>query len=181
MGILSNPKVGLRPIEYRDLNKLNQWKNDEEIYRYLGGGFLPVSIDIQNNWMESIMDTTGNNKRFMIENNEGESIGMIGLYKIQWINKICEIGIFIGEKNMQGKGYAKEAYCLIENYAYKYLNLRKIKAFAVRSNVAAVSMYQKLHFNEVGCMHDDRYIDGTYHDVLIMEKFLQNDSLYSHT
>ncbi len=80
--MLSNGNVSLRPIERRDLDKLNQWKNDESVYRFLGGGFLPVSRDIQEKWLDSLMDTTGNSKRFMIENDVGEAVGMIGLYGI---------------------------------------------------------------------------------------------------
>lgn len=82
MGCLRGKKVLLRPIVRNDLEKLNIWKNDENVYKYLGGGFQPTSIDIQNKWMEALMDTTGNNKRFIIENTNSEAVGMIGLYSI---------------------------------------------------------------------------------------------------
>lgn len=107
--MLSNGNVSLRPIERRDLDKLNQWKNDESVYRFLGGGFLPVSRDIQEKWLDSLMDTTGNNKRFIIENEVGEAVGMIGLYGINWVHRTCELGIFIGDGSQRGKGYASSA------------------------------------------------------------------------
>lgn len=107
--MLSNGNVSLRPIEKRDLDKLNLWKNDESVYRFLGGGFLPVSRDIQEKWLDSLMDTTGNNKRFIIENEVGEAVGMIGLYGINWVHRTCELGIFIGDGSQRGKGYASSA------------------------------------------------------------------------
>src|SRR5699024_9497471 len=93
---LQGEKINLRPIERTDLDSLNQWKNKEDVYMYLGGGFQPVSKDQQANWMDSMIDLTGNNRRFMIVQGE-KSIGMIGLYNIHWIHRTCEIGIFIGE------------------------------------------------------------------------------------
>ena len=95
MEYLEGRNVKLRPIVKEDLVFLNKWKNDERVYRYLGGGFLPVSIDIQNNWMSDLMDTTGRNKRFIIENSEGVPAGLVGLYSINWISRNCELGIFI--------------------------------------------------------------------------------------
>ena len=173
ISILVDEKVRLRPIERRDIAYLNRWKNDEEIYKFLGGGFLPVSVNIQEKWLDSLMDTTGNNKRFIIENIEDSPVGMIGLYDIHWIHRTCELGIFIGEKDMQGKGYASNAYMLLEGYAKKYLNLRKIKANVVKSNEAAVKMYNKLNFTQAGCLKEERFINGEYHDLFIMEKILR--------
>lgn len=172
MSILSDEKVSLRPIECKDITYLNKWKNDEETYKYLGGGFLPVAAGIQVKWLDALMDTTGNNRRFIIENSEGSPAGMIGLYDIKWVHRTCELGIFIGEKGMRGKGYASSSYKLLEGYARRYLNLRKIKADVVRSNDAAVEMYRKLQFTQVGCLKEERFIDGQYHDLLVMEKFL---------
>lgn len=172
MPILSDEKVSLRPIERKDITYLNKWKNDEETYKYLGGGFLPVAVGIQEKWLDALMDTTGNNKRFIIEDPEGSPVGMIGLYDIKWVHRTCELGIFIGEKGMRGKGYASSAYKLLEGYARRYLNLRKIEADVVRSNGAAVAMYQKLHFTQAGCLKEERFVDGQYHDLLVMEKFL---------
>ena len=174
MNVLIGDRLSLRPIIKEDLVKLNQWKNSEEIYQYLGGGYMPVSVDIQGRWLENLMDTTGNNKRFIIEDNKKKAIGMVGLYNIHWIHRTCELGIFLGEISEQGKGYGREAYQLIENFACKYLNLRKIKAMVVKDNYSAVKMYDSLDFSKAGELVDERFIDGSYHTVYIMEKFLES-------
>lgn len=176
MSVLAGDRVLLRPIERRDLEKLNKWKNDESIYQNLGGGFMPVSINIQEKWMDDMMDTTGNSKRFMIDMIQDGTIGMVGLYDINWIHRTCELGIFIGDINQQGKGYGREAYMLLEKFAYQYLNLRKIKVFVVADNAAAAKMYDRLGFAQAGELVDERYINGSYHSVLIMEKFLRGAS-----
>ena len=42
----------------------------------------------------------------------------------------------------------------------------------VKDNYAAVKMYDNLNFTIAGELVDDRFIDGSYHTVYIMEKFL---------
>ena len=170
---LQGEKINLRPIEKIDLDFLNRWKNKEDVYMYLGGGFQPVSKDQQANLMESMIDLTGNNRRFMIVQ-EGKPVGMVGLYNIHWVHRTCEIGIFIGEDQARGKGAATEACRLIENYARNYLNLRKITLKAVTDNKKAVSMWHSLGYKNVGELREERFINGKYCNLLIMEKFLEN-------
>ncbi len=168
-------KIYLRPIVREDLASLNRWRNDEDTFKYLGGGFMPVSIDLQEKWLESYIDTTGDNKRFIIcvvENDE--PVGMIGLYNISWIHRVCEIGVFIGDKRARGKGYATEACRLLERFAFGYLNLRKIKLSVVSDNGPALKLWKSLGYRQVGEHVAERFIDGAYRNVTLMEKFAEN-------
>ncbi|NLD18063.1 MAG: GNAT family N-acetyltransferase [Tissierellia bacterium] len=170
--MINGEKVYLRPIIKSDIKHLNAWKNDEGVYKYLGGGFLPVSIDQQEKWIDSMMDLTGNDKRFIICDMQGSSVGMVGLYAINWIHRTCEIGIYIGEKTALGKGYGQEACRLIENFAKEYLNIRKIRLNVVSENGDALRMWSALKYQQVGELINERYIKGEYHNLVIMEKFL---------
>ena len=172
MSVLKGEHLILRPIEKKDLANLNKWKNTEEVYKNLGGGFMPVSIDIQEKWLDNLMDTTGNNKRFIMEDLAGKSIGMIGLYNINWIHRTCEWGVFIGETSEQGKGYGPEAYNLLEDFARKYLNLRKIKAFVVADNDKITKTCDRQGFIKAGELQNERFINGEYHSVYILEKII---------
>ncbi len=169
---LYGERVYLRPILKSDLPNLNKWKNDESVYRYLGGGYSPISIDQHETWIEKLIDLSGNNKRFIISTQYNDTIGMVGLYDINWVNGTAEIGLFIGNTEHQKQGYAKESYQLIENYAKKVLNLRKIKLNVVESNESGFQLWLKQGFNVIGKLEDERYINGNYENVLIMEKFL---------
>ncbi|MCI8484018.1 MAG: GNAT family N-acetyltransferase [Lachnospiraceae bacterium] len=170
---MKGKEVHLRPIVSSDLALLNKWKNQEETYQYLGGGFLPVSVDIQKNWMEEMMDTTGSSKRFMIETSSHQAVGMAGLYGINWIHRNCELGIFLGEKEARGKGMGKDVIDVLERFALDFCNLRKIKVYVVEENQPAVRMYEKLGYSTAGKLIEERYIKGKYCSVLIMEKKLK--------
>ena len=166
-------KVLLRPIVKSDIIFLNEWKNNKNIYKFLGGGYNPISIDQHEKWIDNIIDMTGSNRRFMIVDVQTQvPVGLIGLYAINWVHRTCEVGMFIGEIESRKKGYATEAYILLEKFALSYLNLRKINLKMVSSNDAAFRLWTKLGFTKVGCLHQERYIDGEYLDLLMMEKFL---------
>lgn len=170
--MIKGEKIYLRPVIKSDINYLNDWKNDEDVYRFLGGGFMPISIDQQEKWLDSIIDLTGNNKRFIICNNLDAPVGMVGLYDINWIHRTCEIGIYIGDKNSYGSGFGRESCTLIEKFAKEYLNIRKVRLNVVFKNGAALKMWNVLGYKKVGELTEERFIKGKYHNLIIMEKFI---------
>ncbi|MCI2253111.1 GNAT family N-acetyltransferase [Domibacillus sp. PGB-M46] len=170
--MIKGEKVYLRPILKKDVTFLNEWKNDEETYRYLGGGFMPTSLDHHEKWLDSLIDTSGNNKRFIICDKNSAPVGMVGLYDINWIHRTCEIGIYIGGENVKGKGYGKESCQLIEQFAKEYLNLRKIKLNVVSENESAIHLWAALGYEKVGEYRDERFIKGKYKNLVLMEKFI---------
>lgn len=103
---------------------------------------------------------------------DDNKLRILGLYGINWIYRTCELGVYIGDPEQHGKGLGSEAYRLIEEFAVRYLNLRKIKAFVVSNNDSAVHMYEKLGFEKAGELKEERFINGKYCSVYIMEKFI---------
>ena len=172
--MIKGDKIYLRPILKSDIGYLNNWKNDEDVFEFLGGGFMPVSIDQQEKWLDSMIDLTGKNRRFIICNKLNLPIGMVGLYDINWIHRSCEIGIYIGDKDSRGSGFGKEACNLMESYSREYLNLRKIKLSVVSDNEYALRMWVDLGYKKVGELNKERFIKGEYHNLVIMEKFIKN-------
>lgn len=169
-------KCCLRPLIYSDINYLNEWNHDEQVCKYLGNGFIPVSIDIQKKWMDSMMDTSGfsTSKRYMILV-DGTPVGLVGLYSINWIHRVAEIGLYIGNKKIRKKGIATEATKLLLEYAKNYLNLRKIKLYVVSDNTIAINLWNKIGFKRCGVLEEERYIDGCYRNLIIMEMMLDNE------
>lgn len=171
--MLFGKRIYLRPIEKKDLEILNKWKNDERTFKFLGGGFNPISIDQQSYWMESMIDLTGSNRRYLIcELETNEPLGIAGLYDINWIHRSSEVGLYIGNEEQRGKGYASESFEIVEKLASNYLNLRKFRLNVVKNNEDALKLWTNLNFIEVGKLNEERYIDGEYYDVIIMEKFI---------
>lgn len=170
--MLNFGRISLIPIENEDLELLNKWKNDEEVFKYLGGGYKPTSKTQQAKWIDALTNNTFENQRYLILDEENKKVGFIGLYGISPVHGTASLGIYIGEKESWGKGIASRAYKALEEYAKMYLNLRKIRLEVVEDNESAVNMYKKLGFYVCGEHKEERFIKGKYRDLLIMEKFI---------
>ncbi len=173
--MIKHDNVYLTPIELEDIELLNKWKNDEDVYKYLGGGYRPISVSQQRKWMDILVENNLENQRYIILDEDYNKVGFIGLYNISPIHRTCSLGLYIGEKESWGKGIASKAYRALECYAKMYLNIRKINLEVIEKNENAVKMYQKLGFDICGKHKEERFIDGKYEDLLIMEKFIMED------
>lgn len=164
-------EVSIRPLELADLKFLHKWRNDKEIFDNLGGGYFPKSYSEMSEWMPSIVRNTVEQQRFLIlfENNE---VGFISLTNINHKNGTSELGLYLGEKNYLGKGIAKKALNILIDYAKNTLNLRKISLNVLDDNDAAIHLYKKVNFVECGLKREERYVNGTYKNLLLMEVFL---------
>lgn len=168
---MTNNLVTLRPIEKDDLDLLFKWRNDELIFSQLGGGYFPTSKTEMSKWMENFSKLDRTNIKFIVQYKE-IGVGFISLSNTNYINRTSELGLYIGEKNYQGKGIASNALKLIENFSKDYLNLRKIKLLVNDNNKVAIGLYEKKGYKVIGRYTKERYSKGLYIDVLIMEKFL---------
>ena len=98
-------------------------------------------------------------------------IGYIELTNIDFVDRRGDLGICI-DKHQHGKGYAKDAVFLLENYAKNLFNIRKIILQVLNSNSRAISFYKKVGYRNIGVFDDHFYMDDQFHDVLLMEKKL---------
>ncbi|MCT7961890.1 GNAT family N-acetyltransferase [Laspinema sp. D1] len=109
---------------------------------------------------------------FIIADAEGGfPVGYIQLVKMDFLNKKCELGVCI-DIQYHGKGYATDAFKLLEIYAKKIFNMNKIVISVLVKNKRAISFYEKMLYRSVGILKADFYFDNEFHDVLLMEKMI---------
>lgn len=96
-------------------------------------------------------------------------IGRGLLFNIDHLNNSAWCGIFIGEAGQQGKGLGREALGLLLDYAFRLLNLNNITLGVFAFNQVAIRTYESLGFQPIGTRRQARLIDGSYHDVLLMD------------
>lgn len=103
-----------------------------------------------------------------------ELIGNVGFPRIDYINRVAEFGIFIGNKDYWGKGYGVEATQLILDFGFNVLNLNNIYLKVYSYNQPAISCYKKAGFKEAGRLREAKQIaqekyDEIYMDILARE------------
>jgi RimJ/RimL family protein N-acetyltransferase len=159
--VLKGQKVTLRPPDEKDPAKFVAWFADTEVTRYLGTAF-PISLAQEEDFVKRVGESK-NDVWWAIEA-EGRTIGATGIHRIDWINAHAITGTVIGDKSCWRKGYGSEAMALRTEYAFRQLNLHKLKSGAFMENEPSKRALQKAGYREVGVYREDFWRDGRWHD-----------------
>ena len=162
---LVGPRVILRPLELRDLEKSRTWVNDQETAALLLR-VLPVSEREQERWFENIC-TQPDRYVWALEVDDNY-IGNMGLYHVDLIHRRAEIWTLIGEKTWRGQGLGRESMALLLDYAFLGLGLNKVYLHVDQENVIAQNMYKKFGFVIEGTLVAEYFIDGNFRNILRM-------------
>ena len=175
--MLIGNKVILRPLKIEDLPKVNQWRNDLELIKLTQGIRFPKTKEMDEEWFNDVLrDKSNRNIYFGIDEKEsGEFIGMISLNNIDYISGTANRGCMIGDDNKRSLGYGGESIYLINKYAFNILNLRKIITYIVDYNIISIRVNKRInYYREEGILKNHYYMDGEYHDVLILSIFRED-------
>jgi RimJ/RimL family protein N-acetyltransferase len=170
--MLKGKNITLRPLKISDWKKTIQWRNDIGIKNLALMHPFPITEMVEKQWFEDILKNKSDKIiYFAISINPDKPIGFVSLNNINYINGNCYLGIVIGEKEAQGKGFGVDAMNTIIDYTFNTLNLIKISVEVVSINEPALKLYKKLGFVEEGILRDQFFIDGAFLDVRIMSLF----------
>ena len=146
-----------------------QWMNDLGVTDYIGRTAMTVSVEGENEHLESARKNSNDRNFNIIDLKSDEFIGTVSLEKIEWISRSAELGIFIGNKGFQSKGYGTEAILIILDYAFNYLNLHSVHLSLISANERAHKCYLKCGFRDTGRLRDRIFINGKRYDMLFMD------------
>ncbi len=143
----------LRPLEEKDALTSWRWRNDPEIWKYTGSRpDIEITEEIELTWIrKAISDSTRINYAICLEDNT--YIGNI--YAVNIKDGIGELGIFIGEKSMWGKGVGKDALGLFKKILKTKYGISKLNISVDLCNTSALRCYLSngAVFNEGGRVH----------------------------
>lgn len=170
MGRIFGDRIMLREYQKKDLEYMRKWVNDPDITDYLSDIFLyPHTLNSTEEYLQMRLDNKGDEKGFIIANKETEEyIGQIGLMRIDWKNRVSELGIVIGNKEHLNKGYGNEALKLLQKFVFEYLNLHRLELYVHSYNERAYKCYLKSGFKEEGRKRECFYYKGNYFDHIFM-------------
>lgn len=161
----------LREVFKEDLSCMREWVNDWGTVRYLSDIFLyPHTLKQTEDFLNVVLEGKSElDKQFVIAKKHTlEYIGQIGLHKIDWKNRVAELGIVIGDKENIGKGIGTEAIELLQYFAFCKMNLNKLELAVHDFNKRAYKCYEKCGFVEEGRLRQKHYFDGKYSDSILM-------------
>lgn len=161
-------KIYLRPVEVPDDCKaIAAWLNDPEVSRTLRR-YLPHTPSGVEEYMRRLAGSE-TEVPLAIAAKEGDRlVGVCGIHEVNVRHRNAWIGLTVGEKGCWGKGYGREAMELLLRLGFQTLNLHRMSLQVFSFNERAVRLYEKLGFQHEGRLRQDFFLDGTYHDTLMM-------------
>ncbi|MCG3217937.1 MAG: GNAT family N-acetyltransferase [Candidatus Heimdallarchaeota archaeon] len=163
--------VRLRSLEETDLDDIMDHINNYKMLRYMGHN-LPYSRGDEEEWIRTTWDLrkTGKGYFFAFEEKQKKKfLGIIGLGNVSHINRSAEFVIAIHNPDDWNKGYGTDGLKVILSFSFDLLNLHSIMLQVHAFNKRGIRSYQKTGFKEVGRLREKHYLEGTYHDVVIMD------------
>jgi RimJ/RimL family protein N-acetyltransferase len=139
---IKGKKVTLRAIDQNDLELLQKWANDPDIWYLLGGWHFPSSMDYMQNWFENLKHDNLN-QRFAVDTPDLGLIGTANLVDIDWKNNHAFHGMMLGDKDIRGKGYGVDTIMAVMRYAFEELHLERLDGSMIEYNEISLSIYCK--------------------------------------
>jgi len=157
--------IWLRPLEKTDLLQVHRWSNSIGMMRYWFEEPYESLDELEELYLKHIHDQS--ERRFIITNNNQETIGLMELTEINFIHRKAELSILV-DQEFQGKGYGMQAIKKILNHAFQVLNLHKIYLMVDERNKKAIYLYEKTGFSKEATLIDEFFVDGAYRPVIRM-------------
>ncbi|MGA0896491.1 MAG: GNAT family N-acetyltransferase [Flavobacteriaceae bacterium] len=164
--------IFLRALEPEDLEVLLQLENDSSLWKY-SNRTEPFSRDLLQKYIDQqhqdIFEVK--QKRFVVSYHDQTPIGFVDLFDFEPLHRRAGIGVII-HPNYQGKGYARRALELVEEYAKKQLNLHSLYANIAEENSASLKVFESCEFRRIAEKKEWNFYEGRFHDEYLYQKLL---------
>jgi RimJ/RimL family protein N-acetyltransferase len=165
---MTNPRtVHLRPLEEGDLSYLRELANDPEVRENVVGWDWPLSDAGQQNWFAQSVSHPAT-KRFIVESETGQPIGLTGFWDIDWRNRTAMTAIKLGgTSEVRGRGYGVAAIQSIMELGFMDAGFHRLHATILASNLRSIAAYVlKSGWTEEGRLRQHIWRNGEYVDLV---------------
>ena len=165
-------EVKLRPLEPEDVDFLYSIENDTDLWDK-GCTNVPYSHYVLSNYiLNGSCDIYSDKQmRLLIEDAEGEPVGLIDVFNFEPRCLRAEIGIAV-EKKYRNHGFGLEALRRILAYCRDTLHLHQVYAFICSDNEHSINLFQSAGFTQTAKMKDWVAKGDGYEDAILMQLFL---------
>ena len=166
------PVVSLRAIEPEDLELLYRIENDVRLWN-IGTTNVPYSRYVLHDYVANSSGDiyTDRQVRLMIENEQGEVVGIVDIINFDPQHLRAEVGIVI-ENRYRNRGYASSALRRIAEYSLSILHLHQLYAWVDVENKASLNLFTKAGYTIAAKMNDWLYDGKQFHDAAVMQIIL---------
>lgn len=167
MTVLEGARVRLRPALPDDADARFALGTDPDIVRMFGVSLAnakPMTKDAAEQWAQG---QARDPHAWGIEV-EGRLVGEIKLHSINTQDRRASMAIAIYDRTLLGMGLGTEAIHLLLRHAFSELQLHRIGIRVLAYNEGAIRAYAKCGFIVEGQERETAFVDGTWHDDVMM-------------
>jgi diamine N-acetyltransferase len=164
--------IRLRAIEPEDLDLLYGIENDTRLWN-VGTTNVPYSRYTLHDYIASSADDIYADRqvRMIVENEEGEAVGIADLMNFSPQHLRAEVGIVMMDGHRR-KGYGTAAVEALCDYALRVLHLHQLYAIVAADNQQALELFSKAAFYRQSMLKDWLFDGHGYADALLLQRFL---------
>lgn len=156
--------VRLRAMRAEDAEPYVRWMNNSDMAERIMSGAMPLTLEQERAWIEKNAGRQDDHCHFAVETLEGALLGSCGYHQLDWKNRKCMVGWFIGDPEMRGKGYGTDMIETLLKICFQVLGLRKVRLEAHGFNAEAIRLYERLGFALEGVFRKERFVRGKWWD-----------------
>ncbi len=169
--IIETERLRLREFDHSDSDLIFELLNSPGWLKYIGNRSI-ADIEDAANYIEAKLQKGYRDSGFgfyLVElKATGEKTGMCGIVKREGLDDI-DLGFALLPK-FENKGYAFESSMAVIQYAKNVLNIKKLAAITLPSNIASIRVLEK-----IGMKFEKRiYIPGDPEELLLYSMQLSN-------
>ena len=162
-------KIRLRAIEPEDLDLLYRIENDVKLWN-VGTTNVPYSRYTLHDYVANASDDiyVDRQVRMMVENEDGEVVGIADIVNFDPANCRAEVGLIVLEA-FRRQGYGTGILAAVADYAVGVLHLHQLYAFSDSRNQASLDLFRKMGYKETTTIVDWLYDGREYHNAILMQ------------
>jgi RimJ/RimL family protein N-acetyltransferase len=161
--------VDLVPYSARFTALEHEWLNGEGLFFWaMGGRWLPTEAQVKAMQQERAEERAENDLRvfFGVQTKDGTPIGLFGIRSVHPHHRLGMLTAFIAESEYWGGGYGTDALLLLVEYAFDWLDLRRVWLLTMALNARVMRQMEKVGFALEGRPREATWADGQWVDGL---------------
>ena len=156
--------VDLVPYGARFLEQEHRWRNSEAWFWASAGGRMIESRAALRRDHEASVERRSPRPyrgiRFGIQTKHGVPLGDIDIVRFQTQSRHAILGAGIGEPDYWGGGYGTDALLLVVDFAFDWLDLRRLWLSTMSINARVLRQMEKVGFTQEARQRDAFWVDG---------------------
>lgn len=166
--ITENQLLLIRDVKFQDYESFARWEKDPDVTRYLSFDEDRTYEDVVNEAIRDKNDPTKMDLTIVYKPTD-QPIGRILITRIdRHADSLDVTKLYIGEKEMRGKGYGEEVMKILLAYFFTFMHMERISLDYYTGNKTAQNLYERLGFKPEGVARNATKKNGRYYDLNLM-------------